>query len=250
MSGISDPPEMKKPPSRGGFSGTLNLEREGVQRIDENHDTGSLFFAQLLCLFPSIFEVSMMNLLHAFEATHTKRVVDAHPDRYRERKLCSVSRGDILPAGGVDTADASVAASGDPAPSVAVASDDDGGDPDSDPDTDSGSDSDSDADSHPDQRYSLLAKRIANDSRLSWHARGVLLFIIARPVGWRINVNSLVAATANAGMSSRKDSVYRILSELQNVGYITRVQAKGKDGTFKKTVYALAASTADVVEVA
>ncbi|MGF6772895.1 hypothetical protein P3T18_005389 [Paraburkholderia sp. GAS199] len=84
----------------------------------------------------------------------------------------------------------------------------------------------------PQSNFYLLDKKISEDSRLSWASRGMLIFLLGKPDHWRVSVQALVNETAEAAMPSKRDAVYRVLGELQAVGYITRSQSKGNGGTF------------------
>lgn len=89
----------------------------------------------------------------------------------------------------------------------------------------------------PTERFYLLRREIAEDRRLSWAARGMLVHLLVKPDSWRVSVQALVNETANAGLSSGRDAVYRILRELQDAGYLSRGQTKSDDGSFEAMDY-------------
>jgi hypothetical protein len=89
----------------------------------------------------------------------------------------------------------------------------------------------------PQSNFYLLDKQISEDQRLSWAARGLLVFLLGKPDYWRVSVQALVNETAEASMPSGRDAVYRILRELQEARYVTRAQAKGEGGTFAEVDY-------------
>ncbi|CAJ7675943.1 Uncharacterised protein [Burkholderia pseudomallei] len=89
----------------------------------------------------------------------------------------------------------------------------------------------------PTERFYLLRREIAEDRRLSWAARGMLVNLLVKPDSWRVSVQALVNETADAGLSSGRDAVYRILRELQDAGYLSRGQTKSDDGSFEAMDY-------------
>ncbi|CAJ3471656.1 Uncharacterised protein [Burkholderia pseudomallei] len=89
----------------------------------------------------------------------------------------------------------------------------------------------------PTERFYLLRREIAEDRRLSWAARGMLVHLLVKPDSWRVSVQALVNETADAGLSSGRDAVYRILRELQDAGYLSRGQTKSDDGSFEAMDY-------------
>ncbi|AIO85210.1 Uncharacterised protein [Burkholderia pseudomallei] len=89
----------------------------------------------------------------------------------------------------------------------------------------------------PTERFYLLRREIAEDRRLSWAARGMLVHLLVKPDSWRVSVQALVNETADAGLSSGRDAVYRILRELQDAGYLSRGQTKSEGGSFEAMDY-------------
>lgn len=83
----------------------------------------------------------------------------------------------------------------------------------------------------PKSGFYILAHSIAEDNRLSWEARGVLVFLLVKPDDWQVSVAHLVKQ-GHAG----RDKVYGILQELIDAGYATREQARGA-GKFGDTAY-------------
>lgn len=84
----------------------------------------------------------------------------------------------------------------------------------------------------PDAGWYALDRRIAEDSRLSWAARGLLVFLLTKPDHWRVSVAHLVTQ-GNLG----RDAVRGLLRELIEAGYITRVEARTTGGEFGGPVY-------------
>lgn len=81
--------------------------------------------------------------------------------------------------------------------------------------------------------YGMVRRASLEDPRLSWEARGVLAYLLVKPDDWEISVTDLY----NAGPDGR-DKVYRILKELEQLGYLERDQER-KHGRFSKPRYLL-----------
>jgi hypothetical protein len=89
----------------------------------------------------------------------------------------------------------------------------------------------------PDSNFYVLNKSISEDKRLSWGARGLLIFLLGKPDHWTVSPANLVNETAASAKQSGRDAVYALLKELLTVGYLQRVQSKKGDGTFGGTDY-------------
>lgn len=75
------------------------------------------------------------------------------------------------------------------------------------------------------ENFAIIPNHIADDARLSFEARGVLCYLLAKPDDWRIHVNGI----RKAGDIGR-DKTYRILQELTEAGYLERVETRGEGG--------------------
>jgi hypothetical protein len=64
--------------------------------------------------------------------------------------------------------------------------------------------------------YIVIDRATAQDQRLTWEARGMLLYLLSLPDNWNIRVAHL-QKHGGAG----RDAVRRILSELQTLGYLS-----------------------------
>lgn len=74
----------------------------------------------------------------------------------------------------------------------------------------------------PERNFYLLDKTISEDKRLTWAARGLLVFLLGKPDHWRVSVQALINETKDAAKATGRDGVYTVLSELIGAGYITR----------------------------
>lgn len=90
-----------------------------------------------------------------------------------------------------------------------------------------------------------LPTTIVDDDRLSWEARGLLVYLLSKPDKWTVQVRDLINRTKNAiGKSAGKDKVYSIINELRAAGYIYR-EFKREGGTFIGVDYEVS-ETADL----
>ncbi|MGD3109527.1 hypothetical protein [Streptomyces sp. YGL11-2] len=75
--------------------------------------------------------------------------------------------------------------------------------------------------------FTVLPTATVEDERLSFRARGVLVFLLAKPDNWQVRSDSIAAA----GQEGR-DAVRKALRELRNYGYYRVVPERQADGTF------------------
>lgn len=79
--------------------------------------------------------------------------------------------------------------------------------------------------------FLTVANATVQDARLSWEARGLLVYLLSLPGDWEIRVSHLISQ-GNAG----RDAVRRMLRELQEFGYASGIgrmsQERGQRGRF------------------
>ena len=80
--------------------------------------------------------------------------------------------------------------------------------------------------------FAIIPNIVANDERLTFAERGMLVFLLAKPHDWRVNVEHL----QNVGGVGR-DKVYAMLRRLIETGYIKRVTKRGKGARFASHEY-------------
>lgn len=78
--------------------------------------------------------------------------------------------------------------------------------------------------------YSVIRNGVINDHRLSFKARGLLVYILSKPDGWRTNSAHL----AQIGPDGR-DAVRTGLEELRQAGYLDRTKAQDAAGRWSTT---------------
>ena len=86
-------------------------------------------------------------------------------------------------------------------------------------------------------QFYVLPTLVIEDDRLSWEARGLLVYLLQKPDHWNANVKRLIDQTRNClGKSSGRDKVYAILKELRMAGYVYST-FKRVGGEFKGVSY-------------
>lgn len=70
--------------------------------------------------------------------------------------------------------------------------------------------------------YFMMSRATAQDTNLSWAARGVLTYLLSKPDDWRVNVKDL---QQNCG----RDKVYNIVDELIKHRYMARSKGQSVD---------------------
>jgi hypothetical protein len=89
----------------------------------------------------------------------------------------------------------------------------------------------------PESNFYLLDKAISEDSRLTWAARGLLVFLLGKPDNWRVSVAHLRAQTAGSAKPTGRDGVYALLDELIAAGYVKRSQSRAEGGKMGEIQY-------------
>ena len=82
-----------------------------------------------------------------------------------------------------------------------------------------------------DHPFLAISRALAQDTRLSYEARGVLLYLLSKPSSWQVRPADLEIA------GCRRDKVYSILKELKAAGYLVREQQRADDGTLEWLPY-------------
>jgi hypothetical protein len=84
----------------------------------------------------------------------------------------------------------------------------------------------------PQSGYYVLQNHITNDNRLTWAARGILIFLLAKPDHWEVSTQALIAETAGTRNPLGRDGVRAALSELIEAGYMTRTPRRIAGGVW------------------
>ena len=82
------------------------------------------------------------------------------------------------------------------------------------------------------ENYSVIANACIEDERLTWQARGLLVYLLSKPNDWQVRVAELIAQSP-AG----RDAVYSTIRELTTHGYIESHREQRADGRFGGVSY-------------
>lgn len=80
--------------------------------------------------------------------------------------------------------------------------------------------------------YVVLDKFGINDDRLSWKAKGLLVYLLSKPDDWHVYEADLVKRSTDG-----RDAVRAGLRELEKYGYMIREQLRGENGSFSRNEY-------------
>lgn len=89
----------------------------------------------------------------------------------------------------------------------------------------------------PESNFYILDKRISEDNRLSWGARGLLIFLLGKPDTWNVSISHLREETSTTAKPTGRDGVYGLLDELIGAGYVIRSQERIESGGFSSNAY-------------
>lgn len=83
--------------------------------------------------------------------------------------------------------------------------------------------------------FTIINNQVFQNGLLSWRAMGLLAYILSKPDDWTILPQALIKVTEGTARNDRKNTVYEILKELKEVGFVT--MRKLADGTVEYTVH-------------
>ncbi len=81
-------------------------------------------------------------------------------------------------------------------------------------------------------RYLVIDQRIVDDTRLSWAARGMLVYLLSRPDNWQVRVKDL-QRRGNLG----RDGTYKLINDLRSTGYVEFQQGRDAGGRIRGGSY-------------
>jgi hypothetical protein len=82
------------------------------------------------------------------------------------------------------------------------------------------------------KNYTTVNNTIADDNRISWRAKGLWFFAFSRRNDWKFYIKDLVNRSTDG-----KESVRKGLLELEEYGYLERIQSKDSTGKFTAFEY-------------
>lgn len=98
----------------------------------------------------------------------------------------------------------------------------------------------------PTGNFYILDKKISEDKRLTWAARGLLIFLLGKPDNWTVSVSALVHETESTIKNTRRDGIWALLKELMDAGYCARSQVRLSTGRMGEMDYAVSESHAPI----
>lgn len=78
--------------------------------------------------------------------------------------------------------------------------------------------------------FYILDKTISEDRRLTWGARGLLIYLLGKPDHWQVSTQALISETQGSRNPTGRDAVRAMLGELIAAGYMQRIPARSDDG--------------------
>ena len=75
--------------------------------------------------------------------------------------------------------------------------------------------------------YVQIDKRVFEDTRLSWRAKGIMGYLLSKPDGWKVNIKDIW----NHGKEGR-NAVQDCMSELKEFGYADLIVVQDEKGVF------------------
>ena len=78
------------------------------------------------------------------------------------------------------------------------------------------------------ERFSIVDNKVIEDERLSFKARGLLIYMLSKPDDWKFYTEELAKRSNKDGISAIKTA----LNEIEDAGYLTRKQEHRKNGQF------------------
>lgn len=79
----------------------------------------------------------------------------------------------------------------------------------------------------PTENFSIISNQIIRDRRLSWKARGLLIFLLSQPDHWRTTTAHL-ASVSPEGIHAVRSG----MKELETLGYLKRIREQRPNGTW------------------
>lgn len=76
--------------------------------------------------------------------------------------------------------------------------------------------------------FLVVSSDIMRDPRLSWDARGFMVYLLSFNDDWSFNIRGLSSLTG-----ASKGTILRIVKELKDAGYITQTKRQDKSGRFE-----------------
>lgn len=80
------------------------------------------------------------------------------------------------------------------------------------------------------KHFSIVSNEVLNDKRLSFKARGLLVYMLSMKDDWKFYTKELAEHSERDGIKSIRSA----LNEIEAMGYLERTQTRGKHGHFEE----------------
>ena len=95
------------------------------------------------------------------------------------------------------------------------------------------------------ERFSIVDNKVIEDERLSFKARGLLIYMLSKPDDWKFFTGELVKRSSKDGLSSIRTA----LKEIESAGYLVRKRKRSNKGIFTSQDWILTDIPASVPQV-
>lgn len=95
------------------------------------------------------------------------------------------------------------------------------------------------------ERFSIVDNKVIEDERLSFKARGLLIYMLSKPDDWKFYTDELAKRSSKDGVSAIKSA----LNEIERAGYLTRKQGHKKNGQFTSQDWILTDTSTNLPQV-
>ena len=95
------------------------------------------------------------------------------------------------------------------------------------------------------ERFSIVDNKVIEDKRLSFKARGLLIYMLSKPDDWKFYTDELAKRSSKDGLSSIRTA----LKEIESAGYLVRKRERSNKGTFISQDWILTDIPASVPQV-
>ncbi|MCB8911075.1 replication protein [Rhodococcus rhodochrous] len=92
-------------------------------------------------------------------------------------------------------------------------------------------------------QFTILQNAVLNDERLSFRARGILVFLLSKPADWRTRSESIAAMSPREG----REAIRTAMRELEQYGYLVREKYQDERGRWHtiQTIYEVPVTSED-----
>jgi len=81
------------------------------------------------------------------------------------------------------------------------------------------------------ENFTTVPNSLINDERLSWKAKGILIYLMSKPNDWVVRESDLIKKAKESKTAYRSGC-----KELEDLGYLKVSQKRSEDGTFSNSV--------------